>query len=130
MLEAKRPEKDRFSSQKWWTSWCTNQPAQSTRTPVDRLLLPSLGPVENCKKPSLYSSSLSFPVKGYAFPIDVQSRIMITCQTLNAPTASEPIEVTFWHFGFRGYKPINWEFHFIYEEENTYICLFTYLFLP
>ena len=41
--------------------------------------------IERCKKHSLSSSSLSFP-------IEVLSRVMVTCHTLNASMASEPID--------------------------------------
>ena len=92
MIEAKRPEKNRFLSQKWWTGRGTSQPAQPARVPVDRLLLPDWGPVKRCKKYSLSSSSLSFPVKKFIFLVEVRSRVAVTCQSFNAPMTSESID--------------------------------------
>ncbi|RVW21509.1 hypothetical protein CK203_110990 [Vitis vinifera] len=69
-----------------------SKPAQLARVPVDWFPLPDQGPVEMCKKHSLSSSSLSFPIEGSAFPIEVRSRIMITYRALNAPMVSESID--------------------------------------
>ena len=38
---------------------------------VDQFNLPGRGLVERCKKPSISSSSLSFLVEGYFFPVEV-----------------------------------------------------------
>ena len=66
MLEKKRTEKDRFSGLKSLTSRGIDQPAQLAREPVDWL-----------------------PLSG---PIEVRSKIMITCQALNAQMASKPVD--------------------------------------
>ena len=93
--------------------------------------------VERRKKRYLSSNSLSFPVEGFVFQVKVRSRVSIICQALNTPTASELINpqldqsrLLFGFFGFRCQKPINKEFYFIYEQENTQIYLFTYLSFP
>ena len=33
-----------------------------------------------------------FPVEVFAFSIDLQLRVTVTCQALNAPTANEPVD--------------------------------------
>lgn len=43
-------------------------------------------------KNTLSSSSLSFLVERFAFLVEVQSRVTVTCQALNALTVSEPID--------------------------------------
>ena len=58
MLEAKRPEKDRFSGKKWWIDRGIGQPAQPARVPVDRLLFPNWGSVERWK--NLLSLPIAF----------------------------------------------------------------------
>ena len=55
-------------------------------------LLPDRGPVKKYKKHSLFSSSLSFSVKRYAFLVEVWSRVTVTCQAFNAPTASKLVD--------------------------------------
>ena len=88
MLEKKGIEKDRFSGPKDSTGWDYNQPAQPVGEPVDQLPLSGQGPVEGCPKSSLSPSSLLFPVKVHIFPVEAT----VTCQALNAPTASEPVD--------------------------------------
>ena len=75
--------------QKWWTGRGTGQLAKVS---VNRFPLPNRGLVEKCKKHYFSSSSLSFSVEGSFFLIEVRSRVTVTYQTLNAPTASELID--------------------------------------
>ena len=88
MLEKKEIEKDRFSRPKGWTGRGSGQPAQPVWEPVDQLPLFDRGPVEECQKHSLSSSSFLFPVEVHPFPVEAT----VTYQALNAPTASEPID--------------------------------------
>ena len=81
MLEKKEIEKDRFSGSKGSTGRDYGQSAQPVGELVDRLPLSNRGPVEGCPKSSLSPSSLLFPVEA-----------AVTCQALNAPTASEPVD--------------------------------------
>ena len=70
MLENKRIEKDRFSGPKGSTGRGYGQPAQSVGEPIDRLPLPDRGPIEECQKHTLSSSSLLFSVEVPSFPIE------------------------------------------------------------
>ena len=64
------------------------QPAQLVIVSVDRLYLLGWGLVERWKKSSFFSNSLAFLVEGYAFLIEVWSRIgwglKVTCHTFIA----------------------------------------------
>ena len=61
------------------------------RVSVDQFPLPDRGPIKKSKKHFLSFSSLSFLVNVFTFPIEVQSRVTVTCQSLNAPMANELI---------------------------------------
>ena len=70
---------------------------------------------------SLSSISLSFSVKRFSFSIDLRLKVTVTCQALNTPTASEPVDpqldrlrLLFYFLFSQGQKPINRELHFIY----------------
>ena len=82
MLEKKGIEKDRFSRPKGSTGRGYGQPAQPIREPIDW----STGcpcPVEDQSRGAqnfLSPNSLLFPVE-----------VTVTCQALNASTASEPV---------------------------------------
>ena len=100
MLEKKRIKKLGFRGQKGLTDWGYGQLAQPVEEPVDRLTSSYRGLVEGCQKLSLSPSGLLFPVEVILFPIEVQSRTgwgpveaTVTCQALNAPTASEPVDL-------------------------------------
>ena len=88
MLEKKGIEKDRFSGPKGSTGQDYGQPAQPVGEPIDRLPLFGRGLVKGCTKFSLSPSSLLFPVEVIFFPVEAT----VTCQALNAPTASEPVD--------------------------------------
>ena len=84
MLEKKWIKKIGFWGQKGSTSQGYAQPAQ----PVEE-------PVEGYTKISLSPNGLFFPVKMILFPVEVilfPVEAMVTCQALNAPTASESID--------------------------------------
>ena len=68
-----------------------SKPAQPVKVLVDRFLIPGRGPVERCKKHAISSSSISFLVEGFAFPVEVRSKVTVSCQALNALTVSDPI---------------------------------------
>ena len=88
MLEKKGIEKDRFSGPKGSTDQGYGQPTQPVGELVDRLPLSGRGPVEGCTKFSLSPRSLLSLVEVILFPVEAT----VTCQALNAPTASEPVD--------------------------------------
>ena len=73
MLEKKEIEKDRFLGPKGLTGRGSGQPAQPVWEPVDQLPLFDRGPVEECQKHSLSSSSFLFPIQVHHFPVEVWS---------------------------------------------------------
>ena len=74
MLENKGIEKDSFSGPKGSTNRGYGQPAQLVEELVDRLWSFDQGPVEGSPKPSLFASSLLFPVEAFLLPIEVRLR--------------------------------------------------------
>ena len=119
MLENKGIEKNRFSGLKGWTGQGFGQPAQLVKEPVDRLPLFDRGPVKECKKHSLSSSSFLFPVEVHPFPVEAT----VTYQSIKCSKAIA--FCYFWLSSLKTYKYL----HFIYEQENTWNQLSTYLFL-
>ena len=100
MLEKKGIEKYRSSGPKGSTGQGYGQPAQPVGEPIDRLPLFGRGLVKGCTKFSLSPSSLLFPIEMILFSIEVRSRTgrgsieaMVTYQALNAPTASELVDL-------------------------------------
>ena len=85
MLEKKIIEKDRVFGAKMlnqlrhWANWPGYRSTDYLCT------------IEECKKHSLFSSSLSFSVEGFVFSVEVWLRVTVTCPTLNAPTTSESV---------------------------------------
>ena len=69
-------EKYRFSSQKLWTDRGNGQLAQSARVLFDRFLLPDRGLIERRKKHIISSSSLSFSIEWFAFPVEGNSHLL------------------------------------------------------
>ena len=88
MLEAKILENIGFQENGKLVEALDKQ-AQPTRVPPNQLPLLGRGLVDRCKKHPISSSSLSFPIEEFFFPVEVQSRVTITCQALNAQTTSE-----------------------------------------
>ena len=74
VLEKKRSEKDRFLDPKCWTGRGSGQPTQPVGEPIDQLPLSGRGPIEECQKHSLSSSSLLFSIEIPSFPANLRSR--------------------------------------------------------
>ena len=80
-----------FRGQKGSTGRGYGQPAQPVEDPVDRLCSSGRGPVEGGQKPSLSPSSLLFSVEVWLRTDQGSIEATVTCQALNVPTASEPV---------------------------------------
>ena len=74
MLQKKEIKKIGFQGQKGSTDRGYGQMAQPVEEPVDRLWSFDQGPVEGSPKPSLFASSLLFPVEAFLLPIEVRLR--------------------------------------------------------
>ena len=92
MLEKKGIEKDSFSGPKGSTNRGYGQPAQLVEELVDRLPSSGLGPVEGCTKTFSLSQWPSLPNRGDSLLGRGQVEATVTCQALNALTASEPVD--------------------------------------
>ena len=88
MLEKKGIKKIGLRGQKGSIGRGYGQPAQPIEEPVDRLCSSDRRPVEEGQKVFLSPSSLLFSVEGILLPVEAT----VTYHTLNALTASEPID--------------------------------------
>ena len=94
MLEAKKQKKEiGFQANNGELVEALAKLAQSTRVPINRLPLSSRGSVEKCKKHTL-SLPVALPsrLRSSQGSVNVRSKVSVTCQELNAPMASEPVD--------------------------------------
>ena len=99
MLKNKGIKKIGFRGKKGSTGRGYGQSAQPVEEPVNRLRSSGRGLVDEGQKPFLSPNILLFPVEVILLPVEVLSRTgrglveaMVTCNALNAPTASEPVD--------------------------------------
>ena len=89
VLEKKGIEKDRFSRPKGSTRRSYGQPVKE---PVDWLPSSDRRPVEGCTKIFSLSQWPSLPGRGHSRPDQGSVEATVTCQALNAPMASKPVD--------------------------------------
>ena len=101
--------------------------------PIDRLTLPNWGLIKRCKKPSISSSSFSFPIEGYVFLVDVRSRISrgltVTCHAFNVQrlmnwsTPTQPIMAILFPFWLRRLETYKLKVPLHLWVREAFICL-------